>query len=97
MIQRKIRVKNRFKEKYILKEPKYFGTQKYEPRDNPVEGINPAGIHLDIDCEVKMKEKISQWIKENLAVIIKEIMNVRIAFTFMQQTAKGYVGWICHT
>ena len=36
----KIRIKNRYRDKYILKEPKYFGTQKYEPRDNPVEGIN---------------------------------------------------------
>ena len=40
-----------------------------------------------------MKEKISQWIKENLAVIIKENMNVRQAFTFMQQTGSGSVGW----
>ena len=93
MVLRENQGKNRFKDKYILKEPKYFGTQKYEPRDNPMEGINPAEIHLDINCDVKMKEKISQWIKENLAVIIKENMNVRQAFTFMKQTARGYVGW----
>ena len=89
----KIRIKNRYKDKYILKEPKYFGTQKYEPRDNPMEGVNPAGIHLDLDCETNMKEKVSQWIKENLAVITKENMNIRQAVTFMQQTARGSVGW----
>ena len=38
---------------------------------------NPAGIHLDLDCESNMKEKVSQWIKENLAVITKENMNIR--------------------
>ena len=42
---------------------------------------------------MNMKEKVSQWIKENLAVITKENMNIRQAVTFMQQTARGSVGW----
>ncbi|XP_028785240.1 uncharacterized protein LOC114741155 [Neltuma alba] len=73
-------------------EPRYT-TYGYEPVDNPLEPIKPSGVILNLDCEVKPGEKISQWIKESSAVIYKENMTVDQAYNFLTMATTGSVSY----
>jgi len=66
---------------------------KYEPRENISQGLSPSGLYLDIDCESgNMDDKISQWIKENTLVALKNSYDVPHTIDFFIITARGIAG-----